>query len=612
MKRSRLLVCVVGGLAALFGAVGAGSGPLVAICGDYRPPPPPPPPNPGVGVTPLDGLDRSDPTPPPGGGPTTPGGDARGPVTGGGDPTGGATTGAGGRRRGGGGGVQAGHWSYWWYANRLFLMGEGARARTHAAQTPGGEDPATDSLWRAKAKSALAAALSDDDAEVVAAAVLALGKAGDASDIPLVKKVALDGKRRPAEREHATMALGLLSAETPADAADARKALHSIAADDDNTERLRALAVYALGLRQDEGALPFLADCARGGGRGWDIPAAGLSALGLSGCEAARGELERVLKQAKGKGQTMRRVYAAHGLAKLGDSAAVPALLGVLKDDEDNVRRAAALAIGAVAPAADPESVKALQRVLAKDRDRGARAMAAVALGLLGGDDAVATLRKSYSRDDAALRPYAAVALGVIARRSGNPKIVTPLLRDLKRGTRHELLGATCVAVGLAGLEDAIPLLRKIVVKGGNPQVVAQAAVSLGLIGDRAEGRDLLRELLRETHDPMLRGEVALALGMLGDLRTLAALDDMVQDGRTEHERITGCLGLGRIGGPESASVLAAVLADENKSRIERHMAGNALGMLLDASEGRRVGRVPADLNWYALTPTVFDILQEM
>ena len=174
------------------------------------------------------------------------------------------------------------------------------------------------------------------------------------------------------------------------------------------------------------------------------------------------------------------------------------------------------------------------------------------------------------------------------------------------------LLGATCVAVGLAGLEDALPLLRKIVTDGGNPQVVAQAAVSLGLIGDRGEGRDLLCKLLEESPNPMLRGEVARALGMLGDLRTIAALDDMVQRGRTEHERITGCLGLGRIGGPESATLLATVLADESKSRLERHMAGNALGMLLDKSEGRRVGRVPADLNWYALTPTVIDILQEM
>jgi len=604
MTGFRLAVCAVGGLAGLLGALGAATGPLSAECGAYRPPPPPPAPT-ADGAPPIGGSGTDT-------GPSTGAGDTRGPTTGGGR-TGGATTPRGGRGSGGGGGgMELGHWSHWWYANRVFLLDAGVRAHAHAARTRSSESSPTDSLWRASARGALAAALSDPDDEIVAAAVLALGKAGDASDIPLVTKIAIDTERGAPEREHATMALGLLAADTPEDATVARNALRSIAADEDNSDRLRALALYALGLRQDEGAVPFLADCARAGSRSWDVPAAALSALGLSGCEAARNELERVLAQAKGPRQTMRRVYAAHGLAKLGDAAALPALLSVLKDDEADVRRAAALAIGEVAPPADPDSVRALQRVMDKDRDRATRAMAAVALGLLGGDEAVSTLKKSYSRDDAMLRPYAAVALGVIARRSGRPTIVTPLLRDLKRGTRQELLGATCVAVGLAGLDDAKPLLRAIVSEGGNPQVVAQAAVSLGLIGDRGEGRALLRTLLAEAHDPMLRGEVALALGMMGDVGTLAALGTMVKEGRTEHERISGCVGLGRIGGPESASVLIGVLADKKRSRLERHMAGNALGMLLDTSEGRRVGRVPASLNWYALTPTVIDILQEM
>ena len=73
------------------------------------------------------------------------------------------------------------------------------------------------------------------------------------------------------------------------------------------------------------------------------------------------------------------------------------------------------------------------------------------------------------------------MAIGVLARRKGDPRVAAPLLRDLKRGTRQELLGATCVAVGLAGLEDAAPALREILTETGNPQVAAQAAVSLGL-----------------------------------------------------------------------------------------------------------------------------------
>ena len=41
-------------------------------------------------------------------------------------------------------------------------------------------------------------------------------------------------------------------------------------------------------------------------------------------------------------------------------------------------------------------------------------------------------------------------------------------------------------------------------------------------------------------------------------------------------------------------------------------MAGNALGLLLDESEGRRTGAVAADLNWHLFTPTVIDVLSEL
>jgi HEAT repeat protein len=613
MKPTRLAVWTAGGLLALLGAIGAGSDATWAECNTYRPPPPPTPPtaDPNAGVPGLTPGRETDP-PPPGGtpGPTTPGGDVGGPTTGG--RPGGRPGGGNGATTNGGGGVEAGHWTHWWYANRVLLLESGARAHNHAARTGRELTSPEDALWRADARGALAAALSDDDDEVVAAAVLALGKAGDGADIGLVRAIAVDEGRGAAEREHATMALGLLRADTEQDARDARRSLEAIAEDSESSGRLRALALYALGLRGDEAAVPFLADRARKPDRAWDAPAAGLSALGLTGCEAAQIELRRVLAEARGARQSMRRAYAAHGLAKLGDTASVPLLLGLLKDDEKEVRRAAALALAALAPPAHEDSVKALRKQLEKDDDRGARAMAAVALGSLGGDAALSALRRAYGGDDAGLRPFAAVAIGVAARDAERPRLAQPLLRDLKRGTRAELLGATCVAVGLAGLDEAVPALREIVNEAGDPDVVAQAAISLGLIGDRGAGRDRLRELLQSAHDPMLRGEIALALGLMGDVGAIAVLEKTVTEGGAEHERVSACLALGRIGGPDSARVLVSVLADEKRSRLERHMAGNGLGMLLDTSEGRRVGRIAADLNWYVLTPTVIDILSEM
>ena len=75
-------------------------------------------------------------------------------------------------------------------------------------------------------------------------------------------------------------------------------------------------------------------------------------------------QLERLLTPPKRGNERMRQIYAAHGLAKLGDAASLPALIEALSDKSDDVRRAAALAIGAIAPTADQSSVNALDRTL--------------------------------------------------------------------------------------------------------------------------------------------------------------------------------------------------------------------------------------------------------
>ncbi len=619
-----------------------------AICGGFSPPPPPPPPPEAPGSIDPDSREPRDPAPPPDGGPSTGGGGTGGPTTGGNDiggpttpsgdtggpttgdggasgpTTGGPTTGDGGiggpstgggarpgRSGGGGGRLDAGHWTHWWYANRTFLLAEGSRARANAAQTPGSSS-IDDVLWRAETRRALAKAMTDDDEEVVESSVLALGKAGDASDISLIMSLANDADRKQLTREAAAMSLGILRADTADDRLAIRTTLEAMGIEKRAPDRQRAIAILALGLRQDEASVPYLMDRAREGGQTWDVPAAGLTALGLSGSEDARGELVRLLVPPSRGNDSRRQVYAAHGLAKLRDPVSLPALYGALADKSDDVRRAAALAIGSIAPPAHEASVNALDRVMRKDKDRGVRATATVALGLIGGDSALATLRRTYDKDDAAIRPFAAVAIGVLARRSERPRIAAPLLKALKRGTRTELLGATCVAVGLAGMTDAAPRLREVLSESKDPKVKAQAAMSLGLIGDRDAAPPILREMLRESNDTVLRGEIARALGMLGDVRTLVELDDMAANGKTEHERITGLLGLGRIGGRESASLLTGVLGDTKRSTLERHMAGNAIGLLLDKSEGRRVHRVSSDLNWYALTQAVFHVMAEM
>jgi HEAT repeat protein len=411
-------------------------------------------------------------------------------------------------------------------------------------------------------------------------------------------------------REAAALGLGLLPPEKGA--LDARSALELVAADEYAPDRLRGFAVYALGMRGDAAAVPFLLDAANAANaNSWDVPAAAASALGLSRCALTRDELERILagpSKEKGK-HVVRRVYAAHGLARLGDPASSSALREAGDDADENVRRAAILALAAVARADDVATADFLIHVLHQDRDRGCRTTAMIALARIGPDRALRELRWAYSNSDALERPFAAVGLGLVARRSRDAETAKFLRRELESRAGAEIRGALCVAVGLAGDLDAAPLLRKIAGEQGDPEVRAQAAMALGLVGDKDGAPPVLRSLLADAPSPSCQREAAFALGMLGDRDAEKILIGLVLDGSSVYVQGSAAVALGRIGGRESSAALTAMLKDKKTPGIARGMAAVALGLLLDRTDGRALAGVGADLDWRLLTPTAREIL---
>jgi HEAT repeat protein len=170
----------------------------------------------------------------------------------------------------------------------------------------------------------------------------------------------------------------------------------------------------------------------------------------MTGCDLARepllGWLQAGAKSAHGPA---RRVHAAHGLARLGDRAAVPALRAALEDDDENVdvRRGAVLALGALAAADDADTAKALVRALERDRDRGVRNMSAIALGRIGPAGAAKALARNYERSDGATQPFVALGLGLLARRDAASDLTAPLRRDLRDAPSPDLRAALAVAL---------------------------------------------------------------------------------------------------------------------------------------------------------------------
>jgi len=630
----RAITSTVIGLTVAFAVVGA-----IGVCEDAfghsgevgAPPPPDPPPVPVGRPGPVPGGS-------PGvgdggtGGPTYGGGGTRGPATGPGKgPTGRPPRTAGGTRppqrfdpnRKGpptASGPSPDHWSFWWFVNRRrYLDATGPQA----AQTPSGNGSGRstrapeDALWRAEAQQALTAALSDPDEEIAASAAVALGKTGDLSLTPVLTAIVKNRDRRQTEREAAAIGLGLLgTARTgtalpgptlTGTATAARAALMAVARNDKEPTRLRATAIHSLGMRGAPESLPFLMEFAFSQEPEWDVPTTASVALAALGDDLVRTDLERLLSGGR-RSQRMRRVYAAQALALSGDAASIPALVKSARDDDPHVRKAVYLALGEIA-ADDDEAMEILVRAVHRERNSGAKNAAVIALGSSGHRKADSALRHAYEKGDSLHQQYAALALGLLARKRDDPSIVADLEVDLKERANADLRGALAIALGLARRQASADLLIEIAKDRGDPSLRAKAALAVGMTGARARAADLAA-IVSSERDANLRAEAAYGLGLLGDRSAVAFLSTRIKDTSSVYVQGSSAVALGRIGGADAARALTAMLADESNAEVSRAAAAISLGLLLGPEGGRRIARVGRNLDWTSLTPTVYEIVQ--
>jgi hypothetical protein len=130
---------------------------------------------------------------------------------------------------------------------------------------------------------------------------------------------------------------------------------------------------------------------------------------------------------------------AARELERLGPEAvaAVPALVRLLKSDEQKEREAAAEALGAIESA---EAVDGLIEAL-KDDDDDVRGDAAEALGLIGDPRAVPALGRALEDPDNGVRWFAADALARIGHKDAIP-LLARALDDPEGSVRKEVIRA--------------------------------------------------------------------------------------------------------------------------------------------------------------------------
>lgn len=149
------------------------------------------------------------------------------------------------------------------------------------------------------------------------------------------------------------------------------------------------------------------------------------------------------------------RVAAAKSILSIGPEESVGALIPLLSDKDEFVRREAAYSLGLTR---SRSATAALTERLLKDKEDGVRGAAAIALGQIADEAAVVPLVEALKRDrNVFVLRAAATSLGEIGSRAGTPALISTLTNEkLPSDVRRE----AARSLGLIGDVSAEPALR--------------------------------------------------------------------------------------------------------------------------------------------------------
>jgi len=589
-----------------------------------RPPPPDPPPPPPE----WDPEKPVEPPPTPTPDPTRPKGPQPPSQPGRGPGSGGPTTRPGGRPtvRGRASAGDA-TWRIWWELNREHVVGLRGLLRQRVTLTgPAGGPVRTDPLGsrRADVVAALRRVAARGSGRTLrAAALIALGRTGGEEDARLCVALLKDDRQPRDVREGAAIGLGMLPAFE--DEATRRKVALYLAYVLDHPSvlpaRARGLTILAMGMRARTDPLLRMRLVGYATGR---LPtgeeAANVAyACGLTGDAIIVPELLRAARKGTLAGQRLsdgERSLAVQSLALLGDPNVIDTVVRVLRSRRAGLdtRRGAALAVGRILREQDIDSTtaaraaQALRQVFEKSNDTALRGFCAVGLGGARRPAATRLLRDSIDgggRTD--VKPYCALALGLAARtldEEEGRKIRSFLIGELHKARQLELTAALTIALGLARAHEATELLLARVRDQGLPAPSrAAAAQALGLMGSapREAVETLVRVARREPSGQLLEDAV-LALGLMGQravARDLVALLPKAGSSQTQGRII---LALSYLNHSAAVEPLLEVLGDAHQATLAREFAAVALGLLGDRRDEDVLFKLDAHFNFFSGT----------
>jgi len=228
-------------------------------------------------------------------------------------------------------------------------------------------------------------------------------------------------------------------------------------------------------------------------------------------------------------------------LARLKDPKGGVPLVRLLRDPDETVRQAAALALGQMAGVLDAAAAEALVQELSASQDDARRR---VVTGLIGAmPNAVGPVCAMLKHPEAAVRLTAAEMLGHLLEPASADALVDammdPALRDAATGTLKKL-GAIRDRI-----DQTFNGLREI--EGSAEREEARMATVIGLLPIGRPSVDILIEYL-EDDDWLVREAAADLLGKIGDARSVEPLMERLRKDKDTGVKELALKALGLIG----------------------------------------------------------------
>ncbi|MBK7641823.1 MAG: HEAT repeat domain-containing protein [Planctomycetes bacterium] len=297
--------------------------------------------------------------------------------------------------------------------------------------------------------------------------------------------------------------------------------------------------------------------------------------------------------------------------------------------EKDEVRQSCALALGQLCDLDnDPQDKAAREALMAVEKkgQQQERYFALISLGQIGGKPGMGEgaeknvneirgyLVGKLDKGVTGTRPWAALAVGVMEREltdlastalPSNGDAKAALRNALKECSSVDIMGSYGVALGIAKDSEAIPLMREKMDKYQDNTARGYMALGLGLIG-ATEAKGQIQAIVKDAkYKPVLLQQAAIALGLLGDKTLVPDLVEMLRDAKSLAAQAAVASGLGFIGDSRSIDPLVEMLKNKEITGTARGFAAVALGIVADKEQFPWNSKISTNINYRANTSTL-------